>query len=432
MAITNDSRVHVAERTGIGLRLPHIAEVVATHPPVGWLEIHPENFLANPHGLELLTDLARDYPISVHTVGISIGSADGIDQAHLTRVRAMVDRLNPVLVSGHLAWSVHGGAYLNDLLPLPYTKETLRVVATHLAQVQDALGRAYVIENPSTYVSIATSTMTEIEFLHALVDVTGCRLLCDVSNVYLSGHNMGYDPYRLHRQVSGGSGRGAPSRRASRPKRTRRRPAPPCWWIRMRRRSPNRPGTCTPMRFAGLGRSPRSSSGITICQRWRSWRERPPKPIAFANTHTRPAMPALADIQSAIRDALVHGDRTALAPMLSGGVHPEYRLAIHQRHYAASLTRALLDRFPATVWLVGSELVTDAATSFIREQPPSKPCIAEYGESFPQHLGAHPAAASLPYLSQFAELEWHLGRLALATENRRTCTISIWTGRWMS
>jgi hypothetical protein len=128
-------------------------------------------------------------------------------------------------------------------------------------------------------------------------------------------------------------------------------------------------------------------------------------------------MPALADFQSAVRDALVRGDRSALAPILSGGAHPEHRLAIHQRHYAASLTRALLDRFPATVWLVGSGLVTDAATSFIREQPPSKPCIAEYGESFPQHLGGHPAARSLPYLSQFAELEWHLGCLALATED---------------
>jgi len=126
-------------------------------------------------------------------------------------------------------------------------------------------------------------------------------------------------------------------------------------------------------------------------------------------------MPALADIQSAVRDALVRGDRSALALSLSGGAHPEHRLAIHQRHYTASLTRALLDRFPATVWLVGSELVTDAATSFIREQPPSKPCIAEYGLSFPQHLGEHPAARSLPYLSQFAELEWHLGWLALAT-----------------
>ena len=210
MAITSDARPHTAERTGIGLRLPHIAEVVATRPPVGWLEIHPENFLANPHGLELLTDLARDYPISVHTVGISIGSADGIDRDHLRRLRALVDRLNPVLVSGHLAWSTVGGAYLNDLLPLPYTAETLRVVVAHLTEVQDVLGRAYVIENPSTYVSLATSTMTELEFLHALVNATGCRLLCDVSNVHLSGHNMGYDPYRYIDEFPAGGGRRTP------------------------------------------------------------------------------------------------------------------------------------------------------------------------------------------------------------------------------
>src|SRR5207253_7653620 len=157
VAIRRDARPHMAERTGIGLRLPHIAEVVATRPSVGWLEIHPENFLANPHGLELLTDLARDYPISVHTVGISIGSTDGIDRVHLKRVRELVDRLDAVLVSGHLAWSSLGGTYLNDLLPLPYTEETLRVIAAHLAEVQDALGRAYVIENPSTYVSLTTS-----------------------------------------------------------------------------------------------------------------------------------------------------------------------------------------------------------------------------------------------------------------------------------
>ncbi len=196
MVTTTDTCVHTAERTGIGLRLPHLAEVVATRPPVGWLEVHPENFLANPHALELLTDLAKDYPVSVHTVGISIGSADGIDRTHLKRLRSLIDRICPVLVSGHLAWSAHGGTYLNDLLPLPYTEETLRLVSTHLSEVQDQLGHAYVIENPSTYVSIATSTMTEVEFLQALVDRTGCRLLCDVSNVYLSGHNMGHDPYR--------------------------------------------------------------------------------------------------------------------------------------------------------------------------------------------------------------------------------------------
>ncbi|HLG54433.1 MAG TPA: DNA-binding domain-containing protein [Vicinamibacterales bacterium] len=127
-------------------------------------------------------------------------------------------------------------------------------------------------------------------------------------------------------------------------------------------------------------------------------------------------MLTLADIQAGIRDALVNGDGAAVAPVLLGGAHPERRLAIHQRHYVASLTRALVERFPATVWLVGSELVTHAATGFIREHPPSRPCVAEYGDGFPRYLGAHPAAEWLPYLAQFAELEWHLGRLALATD----------------
>jgi uncharacterized protein (UPF0276 family) len=184
-------------RAGVGLRLPHLAEVVATRPPVAWFEIHPENFLANPHARELLVDVARRYPISVHTVGISIGSTEGIDPTHLARVRELVDTIDPVLVSGHLAWSTHQGAYLNDLLPLPYDEDTLTMVAMHLAEVQDALGRAYLIENPSSYVGFGTSTMTEAEFLCELVRRAGCSLLCDVSNVYLSAHNMGYDAYRF-------------------------------------------------------------------------------------------------------------------------------------------------------------------------------------------------------------------------------------------
>jgi hypothetical protein len=170
---------------------------MATLPRVGWLEVHPENFMANPRAAELLGELARHYPISVHTVGISIGSADGIDREHLHRLRAFVDSLDPILVSGHLAWSAYQGAYLNDLLPLPYDDGALRTVTAHLNEVQDCLGRAYVIENPSTYVAFRTSTLTELEFLNELVHRTGCQLLCDVSNVYLSGHNMGYDAYRF-------------------------------------------------------------------------------------------------------------------------------------------------------------------------------------------------------------------------------------------
>jgi uncharacterized protein (UPF0276 family) len=186
------SRPLKLDRTGIGLRLPHIAEVVATRPQAGWLEIHPENFLANPHATELLIEISEQYPISVHTVGISVGSATGIDRDHLIRIRSLVDRIDPVLVSGHLAWSTRGDEYLNDLLPLPFNEETLNIVARHIDEVQDALGRPYLIENPSSYVGFRTSTMTETEFLSELVYRTGCRLLCDVSNVFLSAHNMGY------------------------------------------------------------------------------------------------------------------------------------------------------------------------------------------------------------------------------------------------
>ena len=194
--MTRNSDRSLPTKAGVGLRLPHLAEVVATRPPAAWFEIHPENFLANPHASELLLDLARDYPISVHTVGVSIGSAGGIDRAHLKRVRALIDRVDPVLVSGHLAWSTHAGEYLNDLLPLPYDEETLRLVSRHIDEVQDYLGRAYLVENPSSYVGFGASIMTEVQFLSELVDRSGCRLLCDVSNIHLSAHNMGFDPNR--------------------------------------------------------------------------------------------------------------------------------------------------------------------------------------------------------------------------------------------
>lgn len=186
---------------GLGLRLPHLAEVVATRPAIPFLEVHPESFLANPHATELLLQIAEWYPISIHTVGVSVGSASGVDRDHLARVTALVDRINPVLLSGHLAWSTHDGIYLNDLLPLPYTEETLATVASHIHQVQDAFGRPYILENPSSYVGFTNSTMTEPEFLAELVARTGCRLLCDVSNIHLSAHNMGFDARQYLREL---------------------------------------------------------------------------------------------------------------------------------------------------------------------------------------------------------------------------------------
>ena len=124
-------------RAGIGLRLPHLNEVAAVRPRVPWLEIHPENFIGNPHAMSLVEQIRAEYPISVHTVGVSIGSVGGVDHDHLRRVRELVDRIEPFLISGHLAWSTHAGAYLNDLLPLPYDEETLSVLVRHVDEVQE-------------------------------------------------------------------------------------------------------------------------------------------------------------------------------------------------------------------------------------------------------------------------------------------------------
>jgi uncharacterized protein len=186
----------ISNISGVGLRLPHLRETVATLPPAGWLEVHPENFLANPHAAELLGELSTHYPISFHTVGISVGSASGIGRSHLKRLRSLIDRIHPTLVSGHLAWSTNGSDYLNDLLPIPYNEEALQVVTVHVDEVQVTLGRSYLIENPASYVGFRSSTMPETEFLSELVRRTGCELLCDVSNIVVSAHNMGYNAYR--------------------------------------------------------------------------------------------------------------------------------------------------------------------------------------------------------------------------------------------
>ena len=143
--------------------------------------------------LASLETARRDYPISFHGVGLSLGSAGEIDRRHLERLKTLVDRIEPCLVSEHLSWSTSGGAYLNHLLPLPYTDETLAVVASHIHEVQETLGQSILIENPSSYLRFRHSTIPEPEFLAELARRTGCGLLCDVNNIYVTAWNLGLD-----------------------------------------------------------------------------------------------------------------------------------------------------------------------------------------------------------------------------------------------
>lgn len=180
----------IPAQAGIGLRMPHQAQVLGARPRAAWLEVHPENYMADESALAELELIGANYPLSLHAVGLSLGSAEGVDRAHLDRLRRLVQRLRPGLVSDHLSWSASGGRYLPDLLPLPYTEEALRVVCRNVEQVQAVLGRKILVENPSTYLQFSASVIPEAEFLAAVARDTGCGVLFDVNNVYVSASNQ--------------------------------------------------------------------------------------------------------------------------------------------------------------------------------------------------------------------------------------------------
>ncbi len=182
-------------RPGVGYKPQHFDQILADAGPVEWLEIHAENYMgAGGRPLAQLRFLAERFAISVHGVGLSIGGEGPLDLAHLARLKTLCDWLNPASFSEHLAWSTHDGSYLNDLLPLPYTSATLIGVCDHIDQVQTALGRRMLLENPSTYVAFCETTMAEVDFLAEIARRTGCGLLLDVNNVYVSATNQAYDP----------------------------------------------------------------------------------------------------------------------------------------------------------------------------------------------------------------------------------------------
>ncbi|TAN03602.1 MAG: DUF692 domain-containing protein [Rhodanobacteraceae bacterium] len=185
----------VPAAAGIGLRAPHLVRVRDERPRIAWLETHSENlFAAGGPFCEALDFIRRDYPLSLHGVGLSLGSADALDIAHLRRLREVVGRYQPALVSEHLCWGAVGGMHSNDLLPLPFTEEALNLVVSRIGQVQDALQREIQVENISTYLRFRDGDYTEWDFVAEAVHRSGCGLLCDVNNIYVNSINHGFDP----------------------------------------------------------------------------------------------------------------------------------------------------------------------------------------------------------------------------------------------
>lgn len=197
-SILPDSRfceMPIPARAGVGLKACHVGDILESKPDIGFFEVHAENYMGAgglPHAQ--LRAIREQYPLSVHGVGMSIGGEQAIDRDHLARFRAVVETYSPGMVSEHLAWSTHDDVFYNDLLPVPYTRQTLLRVCDHVKQVQDAIGRQILIENPSTYVVFAESTIPEVDFMAQIADRAGCGLLFDVNNVFVSATNHGYSP----------------------------------------------------------------------------------------------------------------------------------------------------------------------------------------------------------------------------------------------
>ena len=183
------------DRAGVGFKPEHFAMIDAERQPVGFFEVHAENYMGAggpPHAQ--LSRLREDYALSLHGVGLSIGSLQPLDQDHLRRLRQVCDRYQPESFSEHLAWSTHDTTFLNDLLPLPYTRETLEQICRHIDEVQTTLGRQMLLENPATYLLFEESTYEETDFLDEVVKRSGCGLLLDLNNVFVASTNHNTDP----------------------------------------------------------------------------------------------------------------------------------------------------------------------------------------------------------------------------------------------
>jgi len=181
---------------GVSLKSQHFTDILADQPSVDFFEVHAENFMSvgGVHH-QYLEQIAESYQLSVHGVGMSLGSAEGLSLEHMRRFRSVLERYKPALVSEHLAWSSRGGVYFNDLLPLPLNEESLKIVGDNVSRLQDFIGRPILIENPSNYVAFGQSTIPEPVFLSNLSDVTGCGLLLDINNVFVSAQNLELDAW---------------------------------------------------------------------------------------------------------------------------------------------------------------------------------------------------------------------------------------------
>jgi hypothetical protein len=396
--------------TGIGLRAPHYRDFLERRPAVGWVEVHTENFLARAgRDWHVLSAVRRDYPVSLHGVGLGLGSVHGFSGDHLARVAALVRAIEPALVSEHLSWGALLDRQLNDLLPLQLDRAALDLVAARVARVQDALGRRILVENVSTYVRFAGDAISETEFLAELVRRTGCGVLLDVNNLYVNERNHGEDPYAAIAALApdsvgeihlGGhlvTPDGLIDHHGA-------RVAPPVWDLY--RAALARFGAVPTLvewdtdlpaldvLLDEAAQAERVAAETTL-------------PGVITSGAPRALPPATADldaVQQAFGAALFDRAReAALAPLLKGDPR---RVGIYRANLGAHWSRALASAYPVLRQLVGDDFFDGLAHAYGHAHPAVDPDLNRFGAALPDFLDGFEPAAGHPYLADVARLEW--------------------------
>ncbi|NVI84806.1 DUF692 family multinuclear iron-containing protein [Janthinobacterium sp. BJB401] len=404
---------------GVGLRAAHYRDFLARRPKVGWLEVHTENYL-QPSGWDnhVLQALRQDYPISLHGVGLGLGSARGFSEAHLQRVRAVVERIEPALVSEHLSWGAVAQQQLNDLLPLALNGAALDLLCARVGRVQDVLKRPILLENVSTCLRFADDAMSEAQFLAELARRSGCGLLLDINNLYVNQCNHGEDAFTAMQAIAPGSvgelhlgghlltpyavidHHGAAV-------------ADPVWdlYAAALLRFGAMPtlvewDTDLPALDILLGEADKAQAMLARHAPQTPWQgtvlPSPPPPVL---------LDALAAGQQAFATALL--DAQAALPAFAGEAVPQ-RFSLYRGNLSATWRRILGHAYPVVLALVGKAFFGGLARAYGRQYPSDSADLNEFGARFADFLASFPPVADLPYLPDMARLEWavHLAHYA--------------------
>lgn len=398
---------------GVGLRAAHYRDFLARRPRVGWLEVHTENYL-QPSGWDshVLCTLRHDYPISLHGVGLGLGSARGFSEAHLQRVRSVVERVEPALVSEHLCWGAVAQQQLNDLLPLVLNGAALDLLCARVGRVQDVLKRSILLENVSTYLRFADDAMSEAQFLVELARRSGCGLLLDINNLYVNQCNHGEDALLAMQSIAPGcvgelhlgghlltpqaviDHHGAAV-------------ADPVWALY----------AAALLRFGAvptlvewdthlppldilLGEADKAQAMLARHAPQAPWQGAAAPPAATA----APAE-ALVQQQQAFATALF--DPVAVLPSFAGAAVSE-RFSLYRGNVSATWRRTLGQAYPVVLALVGEDFFAGLARAYGREMPSDSADLNQFGARFADFLAAFPPVAAFPYLPDMARLEWAL------------------------